>query len=297
MQDYKGIILAGGTGTRLGSLTKGVSKQLLPVYDTPMIYYSISVLMLSGIRDIAIITNPEHINSYKILLDQLEPIGLNFELIPQKKPEGIAQAYLLAENFLCNKSSMMILGDNIFYGSGFSGMLSTALQKNQGANIFGYKVHDPEHFGIAELNHNNEIIGIEEKPKKPRSNIAVTGLYIFDNTASKRAKSIKPSVRGELEITSLVESYLFEKKVEISILPRGFAWLDTGNPDSLLEASHFVHTVQKRQGMQIACLEEIALQNNWISSQQLQFLIDSEKLQAKKDYLIKVLSYYENTTN
>ena len=287
--NFKGIILSGGTGTRLGHLTKATSKQLLPIFDKPMIFYPLSVLMLAGIKDIAIITNPEHLQAYKKLLKGVEKLGVNLTYVEQEKARGLSEAYLLCEDFLGGSSSMMLLGDNIFYGSGLSGLIQATISSNKGASIFGYRVMDPERYGIAEINDTNQVVSIEEKPKNPKSNLAITGLYIFDGTAPKRAKLIEPSSRGELEITDLIKSYLNENNADLTILPRGIAWLDTGTPESLLEASQFVHTVQQRQGLFIACLEEIAFKNKWISETAFRQIIDDYHVKSFKEYLLKIL--------
>lgn len=265
----KGIVLAGGSGTRLYPLTRGVSKQLLPVYDKPMIFYPISTLMLAGIRDILIITTPEDNESFKRLLGDGCEYGINVSYAIQPKPEGLAQAFVIGEDFIGNDSVCLVLGDNIFWGQGFSPKLISAADKKGGATIFGYKVKDPERFGVVEFDSEMKVMSIEEKPANPKSDFAVTGLYFYDNDVVDIAKSIVPSSRGELEITCVNNEYLHRGNLSVELLGRGFAWLDTGTHDSLLEASTFVETIEKRQGFKIACLEEIAWRNGWLNSSQL----------------------------
>ncbi len=265
----KGIILAGGSGTRLFPITKGVSKQLLPVYDKPMIYYSLSVLMLAGIREILIISTPSDIDSYKNLLGDGSDVGINLKYEIQSSPKGIADAFVIGENFINNEKVALILGDNIFYGQGFTPMLKNAFELKKGAMIFGYKVKDANQFGVIDFDKDMNIISIEEKPQNPRSNYVATGLYFYDEKVVSMAKQIKPSPRGELEITSLNKMYLNKKEISVQILGRGFAWLDTGTHDSLLEAGSFVQTLEKRQGIKIACIEEIAYKSKWISQSEL----------------------------
>lgn len=265
----KGIVLAGGSGTRLFPITKGISKQMLPIYDKPMIYYSLSVLMLSNIRDILIISTPIDIDSYKNLLGNGRDLGINISYKTQPYPNGIVEAFLIGEDFIGNDKVALILGDNIFYGQGFTPMLQAASKLRSGAVIFGYKVKDPEQFGVIGFDENMKIKSIEEKPKNPKSNYAVTGLYFYDNNVISMSKEIKPSSRGELEISTLNNMYLQKNDISLQILGRGFAWLDTGTHDSLLEAGSFVQTLEHRQGIKIACLEEIAHNKNWISYEEL----------------------------
>ena len=289
----KGIVLAGGSGTRLFPITKGVSKQLLPIYDKPMIYYPISILMLAGIKDILIISTTDDLESYKRLLGDGVDFGINLTYQAQSTPDGIAQSFILGESFIGDQNVCLILGDNIFYGQSLTPKLYSGIKnadKGLGATIFGYQVNDPSRFGVIEFNNDNKVISIEEKPDNPKSNYAITGLYFYDNSVVEFAKQIKPSSRGELEITSLNQIYLEKHMLNIEILGRGYAWLDTGTHASLLEASQFVETIEKRQGFKIACLEEIAFNHNWITVSDIE---KSAKKMSKSDYgkyLIKLIS-------
>jgi glucose-1-phosphate thymidylyltransferase len=289
---YKGIVLAGGSGTRLHPITQGVSKQLLPIYDKPMVYYPISVLMLSGIREILIISTPDDMPGYQRLLGDGSQFGVTFHYEIQASPDGLAQAFLIGESFIGNKNVALVLGDNIFYGQHFSNNLKAAVNRTRGATIFGYHVTDPERFGVVEFNAEGKVISIEEKPHTPKSNYAVTGLYFYDNDVIDIAKSIKPSARGELEITDVNKAYLQRGDLEVSLLGRGFAWLDTGTHDSLLEAAQFVQTIEHRQGLKVACLEEIAYHNGWIDQTQLMAQAESLGKTGYGEYLKKVAGGY-----
>ena len=286
----KGIILAGGSGTRLHPITKAVSKQLLPVYDKPMIYYPISVLMLAGIKEILVITTPEDNKSFQRLLGDGSDFGIEIKYAIQPSPDGLAQAFLIGEDFIDDSNIALVLGDNIFYGQNFTDNLKNATSKDKGATIFGYQVKDPERFGVVNFDTNGNIVSIEEKPEIPKSNYAITGLYFYDNDIVTIAKSIKPSARGELEITDINNAYLERGELAVEFLRRGFTWLDTGTHDSLLDASQLVQTIEHRQGLKIACLEEIAFHQGWISRDKLLRKAEALKQTSYGEYLLKVAS-------
>ena len=285
----KGIILAGGSGTRLYPITKGISKQLLPIYDKPMIYYPLSVLMLAGIREILIITTPEDIESFKRLLGDGSTFGVELSYAIQPSPDGLAQAFIIGEDFIGQSNVCLVLGDNIFYGQGLTSMLKQALARKHGATVFGYQVKDPERFGVVEFDQNKSAISLEEKPKQPKSNFSVTGLYFYDNDVIQIAKQVKPSDRGELEITTVNQMYLERGDLNVELLGRGFAWLDTGTHESLLQAAQFVETIEKRQGYKVACLEEIAFNNGWLTSAQILEIGQSMRKNDYGQYLISLV--------
>lgn len=284
----KGIILAGGSGTRLYPITKGISKQLIPVYDKPMIYYPLSTLMLAGIRDILIISTPEYTPLFKQLLGDGSEWGISLTYKVQEKPNGLAEAFILGADFISNDSVCLILGDNIYYGSGLSKLVQEAAEKTDGATVFGYHVNDPERFGVVDFDSNMKALSIEEKPENPKSNYAVTGLYFYDNTVVEKAKNLKPSDRGELEITDINKLYLDEGKLDVKLMGRGYAWLDTGTHDSMMEAASFIATIQKRQNFKVACLEEIAYRMGYISKEKLVELAQPMKKNDYGQYLLRL---------
>jgi len=286
----KGIVLAGGSGTRLYPVTKGISKQLLPIYDKPMVYYPLSVLMLAGITDILIITTPEDQDSFKRLLGTGEELGISLSYVIQPSPDGLAQAFILGENFIGNDDVCLVLGDNIYYGHDLTNMLLSAVKNTQVSNsamVFGYHVNDPNRYGVIEFDTDNNVISLEEKPQKPKSNYAVTGLYFYPNDVIKKAKEVKPSDRGELEITSVNQLYLNEGRLKVKLMGRGFAWLDTGTHNSLLEASAFIETIENRQGLKVSCLEEIAFDKGYITKDQLIKLAEPLKKNQYGQYLLR----------
>ena len=285
----KGFILAGGSGTRLYPITRGISKQLIPVYDKPMIYYPLSTLMLSGIRDVLIISTPEYMPLFQKLLGDGSELGMNFSYKVQEQPNGLAEAFILGEDFIGNDSVCLILGDNIFYGAGLSQLLQSAAAKSEGATVFGYHVNDPERFGVVEFDENMHALSIEEKPKHPKSNYAVTGLYFYDNDVVEIAKNIQPSARGELEITDVNTEYLRNGKLDVKLMGRGYAWLDTGTHDAMLEASNFIATIEKRQNLKVASLEEIAYRMGYVDANQLYQLAQPLKKNDYGQYLLRLL--------
>ena len=285
----KGIILAGGSGTRLYPITKGISKQLLPIYDKPMVYYPLSVLMLAGIREVLVISTPDDIDGFKRLLGDGSQFGIELSYAIQPCPDGLAQAFIVGEEFIGTSNVCLVLGDNIFYGPGFTSMLRQAAARQKGATVFGYQVKDPERFGVVEFDEQKRAVSIEEKPKYPKSNFAVTGLYFYDNDVVEIAKQVKPSERGELEITTVNQMYLEHGDLNVELLERGFAWLDTGTQSSLLEAAQFVETLEKRQGYKVACLEEIALNNGWLSKEQVLAIGQSMSKNSYGQYLISLV--------
>jgi len=287
----RGIILAGGSGTRLYPITKGISKQLLPLYDKPMIYYPLSVLMLSGIKEVLIISNPEYIDNYKRLFDDGFHLGMKIEYAIQDKPRGLADAFIIGEKFIDDKDVCLVLGDNVFYGHNIIEMFKNAIKnaKENIATVFGYWVNDPQRYGVVEFDKNGKVISIEEKPKKPKSNYAVVGLYFYPNDVVKKAKEVKPSERDELEITSINEMYLKENRLKVELLGRGYAWFDTGTHDSLLDAANFIRTIEKRTGLKVGCIEEIAYSNNWINDKDLEKLAKPLLKTEYGKYLLKIL--------
>lgn len=285
----KGIILAGGSGTRLYPITRGISKQLIPVYDKPMIYYPLSTLMLAGIKDILVISTPEYLGLFEELLGDGSDFGINLSYKVQEQPNGLAEAFILGKEFIGGDSVCLILGDNIYYGSGLTSLLKEAVAKPNGATVFGYHVHDPQRFGVVEFDKDMHALSIEEKPAKPKSNYAVTGLYFYDNNVVEIAQNLKPSERGELEITDVNKEYLKRGQLDVKLMGRGYAWLDTGTHESLLEASSFIATIQKRQNLKVSCLEEIAYKNGWISREKLAQLAQPMKKNDYGQYLLRLL--------
>jgi glucose-1-phosphate thymidylyltransferase len=293
----KGIILAGGSGTRLYPITQSISKQIIPIYDKPMIYYPLSVLMMSGIKEILIISTPHDIHLYENLLDSGAQLGISISYAVQPSPDGLAQAFLIGEEFIGNDTACLVLGDNLYFGYQFGKILEESAELTDGAVVFGYYVNDPERYGVAEFDEKGKVISLEEKPTAPKSNYAVTGLYFYDNTVVAKAKSLKPSKRGELEITDLNRLYLEEQKLKVKLLGRGMAWLDTGTHESLLDASNFIATIESRQGLKIACIEEIAFGKGYITKEQLLKLAEPMKKNSYGEYLIKIASGKIKTIN
>ena len=287
----KGLILAGGSGTRLYPITKGISKQLLPIYDKPMIYYPLSVLMLAGIREVLIISNPEYIDNYKHIFSDGSQLGMKIEYAIQEKPKGLADAFLVGENFIEDDNACLVLGDNIFYGHGFTDLLKRSKKTVEDENkavVFGYCVSNPKEYGIVEFDNKGNAVSIEEKPEKPKSNYAVVGLYFYPNDVVKKAKKVKPSKRGELEITTINQMYLEENRLKVELMGRGYAWLDTGTHENLIDASRFIQTIEKRQGLKIGCIEEIAYLNGWIDKEQLRKLAEPLLKSGYGEYLLKI---------
>ncbi len=289
MKPYKGIILAGGSGTRLHPITRGVSKQMLPIYDKPMIYYPLSVLMLAGIREVLVISTPEDLGSYQRLLGDGSLFGISISYAEQPRPEGLAQAFLIGEEFIGDHPVSLVLGDNIFYGQHFSDKLLSAVNRDSGATVFGYHVTDPERFGVVEFDASGKAVSIEEKPEQPKSNYAVTGLYFYDNDVIEIARAVLPSARGELEITDVNMAYLERGKLNVELLGRGFAWLDTGTHDSLLDAGQFVATLENRQGLKVACLEEIGFRNGWLNAGELSLQAEALAKTGYGQYLLRIV--------
>ena len=289
MPQWKGILLAGGSGTRLYPLTLSVSKQLMPIYDKPMVYYPLATLMQAGIRDICLISTPEHLPLYSALLQDGEQWGCHISYVVQPKPEGLAQAFLLAENHIAGHNTCLVLGDNVFFGNGLQALTKEAMERKEGATIFGYHVRDPQRYGVVEFDEQNRVVSIEEKPEQPKSNFAVTGLYFYDASVLEIARSIKPSARGELEITDVNNAYLKKGNLHVELMGRGIAWLDTGTHDSLMDAGAFVQAVEKRQGLKVACLEEIAWRNGWIDDEQVRKLAKKLGTTEYGQYLYEIV--------
>jgi len=289
----KGIILAGGSGTRLYPITRGISKQLLPIYDKPMIYYPLSTIMLSGIKEVLIISNPEYIDNYKQIFGDGSQLGMKIEYAIQDEPRGLAEAFIIGENFIEDKDVCLVLGDNIFYGHSLTNMFKRSIEnvkKENCATVFGYYVNDPKAYGVVEFDKNWNVVSIEEKPKNPKSNYAVVGLYFYPNDVVEKAKKVEPSNRGELEITSINEMYLKEDRLKVELMGRGYAWFDTGTHENLIEASQFIATIEKRTGLKVACIEEIAYQNGWINKEELKKLVEGLKKTGYGQYLLKIVA-------